>query len=386
VLVAGAALVGLGVLMLVARLMSVSVDADLAQDYFAAQALLHHQTIYNPAFFNNHPPFAIMLAVPLAWLSFDQAFLVWSAISLLCYAVVVWLVYRELDLKLAGYWRLLLVGLALCWFPFQGHMALGQWSLLITACLVGCWALLRQDRPGLAGVLLGIACLVKLFPGLILIYLLLRRSWRAAAAAGTVCVIGGSLTLMVVGWSDTLAFFADVGSANLAAVGAFPVNASITGAVGRLLLDGRWVRPLVAAPSLAEWLIGLVSLGLLLVLVWQTRRSSTTQLGNDKTFAAACIAMLLVSPLTWQHMFPLLILPLGLLLRDVLGRASWQAGALVVLATLSVSLPDLEIARVLMAPYQPARMPWFAALPLLAPTVGLLLMWRLLSKIRPVSR
>ena len=109
---------------------------------------------------------------------------------MICYGAIGLIVSRELNIALAPHWVALMVGLALCWPPFQEQMALGQWSLLIAASLIGCWALLRHGRDRLAGVLLGFACLIKLFPGLLIIYLLRWRWWAAAAASATVAIGG----------------------------------------------------------------------------------------------------------------------------------------------------------------------------------------------------
>jgi hypothetical protein len=49
------------------------------------------------------------------------------------------------------------------------------------------------------------------------------------------------------------------------------------------------------------------------------------------------------------------------------------------LALALVSLPNIDIARALIGAYKPERLPWFAALPLIAPTAGMLLIWWLIS-------
>jgi len=240
--------------------------ADFSQDYLASQALLSGQTLYNPEFYNNHPPFDMLLILPLALLSYHTAFLIWSALALLCYGAVGLIVARELNIALAPHWVALAVGLALCWSPFQERMALGQ----------------------------------------------------------------------------------------------------------------MWVRPLLVAPGLATRLTRLASLGLLIVLARQTWRAPKTGRGDDLTFAAVCVAMLLISPLTWQHTFMLLLLPFGLLLRELLDRPNWRGTAVSLLALALVSSPNIDIARALIGLYKPDRLSWFAALPLIAPTAGLLLIWWLL--------
>jgi hypothetical protein len=377
-MVVGGTLIVFGLLMLLIRLSNATLDADFSQDYLASQALLAGQTIYNPEFYNNHPPFDMLLILPLALLPFHTAFLIWSAIALFCYGAIGLIIVRELKIGLAPYWVALIVGLALCWSPFQEQMALGQWSLLIAACLIGCWALLRHGRDRMAGVLLGFACLIKLFPGLLIIYLLLRRRWWAAGIASATAALGSLLALAVVGPSDTLDFFLRIAPSNGVALAAYPLNVALAGPISRLLVDGTWVRPVVVAPQLANWLIRLMSLVVLIVLARQSWRAPATRRGDDLTYAAVCVAMLLISPLTWQHTFMLLILPFGLLLHDLLDRPNWRGAAVSLLALTLVSLPNIDIARALIESYKPERLPWLAALPLIAPTAGLVLIWSMI--------
>jgi hypothetical protein len=102
IMVAGGTLAVFGLLMLLIRLSNVTLDADdFSQDYLASQALLNGQTLYNPEFYNNHPPFDMLLIAPLALQPYHTAFLIWSAIALICYGVIGLLVARELRIVLA---------------------------------------------------------------------------------------------------------------------------------------------------------------------------------------------------------------------------------------------------------------------------------------------
>jgi UPF0716 family protein affecting phage T7 exclusion len=71
---------------------------------------------------------------------------------------------------------------------------------------------------------------------------------------------------------------------------------------------------------------------------------------------------------------------MGLLLPDRLeGAPSPYSFAPVLLALALLSLPDLEVARALIAAYSPVGPPWYVALLLAAPTAGMLLLWRTLA-------
>src|SRR5262245_31893775 len=173
-LIIGGALVAVGVLMLLMRVQNAQVvSSDFTQDYVAAQALRAGRSIYVELtaadlsaaalgtrqaliapgpIVNFHPPFDALLFAPVPLAPYDQAVLASSILSGLLFLAIGWIVLRELRIGLAPHWCVLLLGLGLCWYPFQAHIALGQLSLLVVACLIGCWALLRRGRERLAGL------------------------------------------------------------------------------------------------------------------------------------------------------------------------------------------------------------------------------------------
>jgi len=110
---------------------------------------------------------------------------------------------RLLNISWSSAGWIVAAGIALCWYPFQAHLALGQVSLLLITCLIGGWALIRRGREYEAGLLFALAILIKLFPGLVLLYLLLR--WKIRAIVGTAAGLaaGWLSVLLVVGWEDT---------------------------------------------------------------------------------------------------------------------------------------------------------------------------------------
>ena len=76
---------------------------------------------------NAHPPTAVLLTLPLAWLSYSDAVLVWNLISLIAFLVSILIVARELAAPKA----LVLPGVVLFGFcpPLYVHLYLGKWTL-----------------------------------------------------------------------------------------------------------------------------------------------------------------------------------------------------------------------------------------------------------------
>ncbi len=426
--IAGLLLILIGMISIIGRVQD-QFDAlsDFSQDYLSAQALRVGQSIYSDftefpikagdatgTIFKQpvksfHPPFNAILFVPLTFLSYNTAFLLWTILSVLLYLAMLALLRHEFQIDLPRHWLLLLVGLALCWRPFLVQIHLGQLSIYLISCIIGCWALLRHGRPLLAGALLGLASLIKLFPGLLIACLLLiglrnllrqnnhaarsprswklppladalrETHWRAAASAIVVLALGHLLGFWIVGQADMLRYSREIVPQNIVDWASWPANLSITGIVSRLLVDSQWVRPLIDAPQLASWIISTLNLLVLSLLFYQVWRLPAGKDGDSIAFALTCLAMLIISPISWQHMFPLLFFHFGLLyqrLHQQYDRTMmvWILGMLFL-----VSLPSNLMRGLLVALY-PDRVPWYSVLVMILPTAGLVLLWWLVSR------
>ncbi|HMF15202.1 MAG TPA: glycosyltransferase family 87 protein, partial [Gemmataceae bacterium] len=136
---------------------------------------------------NAHPPTAVLLGLPLAPLDYPTAVLVWNLVSLVALGVSIWLIARQLGVRLNL--RMILpavVFVMLCW-PLRSHLAQGQLVTVLLLLVSGAWAADRSDREFLAGALLGVATALKLFPALLFLHFVFRGRWRALAA-GLACV------------------------------------------------------------------------------------------------------------------------------------------------------------------------------------------------------
>lgn len=359
------------------------VDADFTQDYYAARALLNGESIYGPTIpdpGNNHPPLMALVALPFALLPYPTAFHLWAVLSAICYiGSIVWVV-RAMQIRVPLRWAPLLLGGAICWYPFIAHMALGQVSIVLLLCLVAAWASLRAGRDGLAGSLLGLATALKAFPALAAVVLLWRRKWKALAGFVLAALLLFMLPMVLVAPSDFVTYVRDVTPANTARFAVLPINVSITGIVSRLLVDGAWVKPVVEAPGVARALILVISALVLAILLHRLTRLPDTPEGDTLGLAYACIGMLLLSPITWLHAYCILLLPFGLLLRALQNGSQAVTHTALLLAFTLLSLPDIELARAMMQLYAPYQMSWYASFVVSLPVAGMVLLWVLLDR------
>jgi hypothetical protein len=94
--------------------------------------------------------------------------------------------------------------------PLVNNHIMGQANLPVLALV--CWGMLawRRDRAVLAGVLVGIACMWKMSPGLLVAWWLLRRDWRPAAVACVTALVLSLMTLPLLDLSGQVLFYRDV--------------------------------------------------------------------------------------------------------------------------------------------------------------------------------
>jgi hypothetical protein len=267
---------------------------------------------------NVHPPTSILLAIPLAEMSYPSAFLVWNLISLFGLAASLYLTARGLGIALTAWsvWPIYTL-LVIC-NPLHQQIFQGQLNLVLLVLIIGTWWADRNDRPGWAGVFLGAATVIKLFPGFLFLYFIFQRRWRAIASGAATIVVLTLLTTMLLGSASYRDYVVDV----LPTLGSWRSswsNASLLGFWSKLLdpnVSGSATAPLVRRPMLAFACTG-VSVLLVLATVAVVIRKASTRTDRDHAFAVCLSAMLLVTPIVWDHAFLLLLLPIALLWKSL---------------------------------------------------------------------
>lgn len=150
-----------------------------------------------------YPPFAALLALPLAFVPFPVAAWMWTVGQVLATTGIVWYAATPL-LRRTGPWLpLVLAGFTavMLWLhPVSDGLRFGQVNaFLVLACLVD----LRRPRPRWLrrvppGVLVGLAMAIKLTPGVFVVHYLVCRRWKEAATAVGAAVVATLGTWLVL--------------------------------------------------------------------------------------------------------------------------------------------------------------------------------------------
>lgn len=374
-----------------------AVGSDFVQDYISANSLLRGGSVYGEDYKklanemlefgetqNFHPPFNALLFLPLAFLSYETAYIFLGIFSIILLLIINHFTVKGLELN--SNWFLNLTCFTLCWYPVISCLGTGQSSMIIAACLIVGWFCLRSEKAYVAGFFFAIATLIKLFPGLVLLYLFMRKNRRAFFATVFFIVLGLSVTTLVVGLDDMRTYSIIVIARDFSEYSGFVLNHSVTGIVARIFGNSVWTEPLVQLPYLIFPLAVLLKLSILICTVLKIRKMTDKEKLDNYAFCLTLVTMLLLSPITWGHIFPVLILPICLLLREYIDEPSLKKSCLLLLIIVfCLSLPDVLIARKLMEIHHPFRMPWYSMLLTLGPGAGVILLWIVLSR-RDINR
>ncbi len=257
-----------------------------------------------------HPPHAILLLVPFVYLwGVHGTVLALNVVSLASLAWVLWLVRESGMVGVSP--RLMVVAAAtlLCWQPVLRVFWQGQIGILVAALTTLAWFQLRKNREVLAGASICIVTLLKLYPGLLFIYLALRH--RRAFISGIVvaiCMVVAPLPW--VGWK-MYADYLHIPGRVTALFARHPLNLSLFGFVNR------------AGWSVSVPLFAALGLALVMVECWRLRNNRPNL---DVEYGIFTASSLLLSPITWDHYLALLIMPMFAVAKDVLSTRPRFAG------------------------------------------------------------
>ncbi|MFD9702568.1 glycosyltransferase 87 family protein [Lentzea sp. NPDC059081] len=245
--------------------------------------------LYGPMPYLYPPLTATVFFVPLTFLSFGAAGLIWNTLTLAALGAIVWITLGVAEVR-AARMRLVLtvVGLALvfCLLPTRIHLIFGQ----INAFLVLLVLLdFRRDAGRWRGVGIGIAAGLKITPLIFIAYLLVTGQWKAARTA--VLAFAGTVAVgFAVAPADSLEYWGGLvfESSRAGAVYSTP-NQSLAAAVARVSQTGEFA---------GWWLVLMAVVGVLgIAVAWYVHRRGSDFLG----FCAAALTGLLVSPVSWEH-------------------------------------------------------------------------------------
>ncbi len=219
-----------------------------------ARALQQGDDPYGEGHWFPNPPLVLIALVPFAHLPIAAAGVVWSILKIAAVVAGCWLVIAAVRRENFGVpLGVLLMAALFSTRPIMGDITHGNINLFVFFELALAWYLFVTGRDLRAGVVVGLAIVTKVTPGLLLVYFIYKRAWRLAAGAGLGLVFFALVVptvflgfqrnnQLLAGWYDQMvAPYAHDGYVTVE-----PINQSLPGLIMRWLafphlVRGTWI-------------------------------------------------------------------------------------------------------------------------------------------------
>ena len=178
------------------------------QDFVGHYYPMSIQILQNPVPVTGYyyPSFFAILLSPIGKLSQTEAMTVWGIIQFVCFISLCIFPGHRL-LKLDKKEMIFFFFLCISSYPILNNIKWGQVSIPITLCVLAALFLSDNNKPVLAGILLGLATAIKFYPALFCVYFIFKRDLRALIAFGLATfVFYFAFPATILGFSGWLGF------------------------------------------------------------------------------------------------------------------------------------------------------------------------------------
>ncbi len=268
-----------------------------------------------------YPPLLAILWMPFVGVPFEIVSTFWQILSLVALVASLFLCLRLAQpSNLAARAAALICALVLPLGNPSGITAHhGSISIIFAFLIILFFERLSRNKDHQAGIILAFLCGLKALPILLVIYLLLKRRFRALLTTLFLGAILLGVSVSIVGWEIHWQFVVDVAPEIGYAVHSdlgfdasyHPENQSINGFMNRVICNG-W--------SSCSFIIIILCLMVAFPMAWLVARRREV---DGIEAAALATVLLLVSPITWFHHLVLLHLP-AIVLVSLFAGGIWR--------------------------------------------------------------
>ncbi len=263
-----------------------------------------------------YPPFLAVAIRPLTSLSYHRANQTWFVLNTLLFAgsVIFLATWRPARPSLPVISAVVFT--ALNFYPTFRAFQCGQVGLLMLFLLSGALWCLERSHDRIAGGLVAAAAAVKITPGILILWFLVARRYRAAAWSVAVLAALYAVSLAGAGWANHVTFvtgFLPVLSRGAATF----ANQSLSGFLSRIGLDVTMnAFEFVQEPAWLSVTGRLAGAVLLIGSLFLARKISDPGGGAAAGYGLVLLASLLASPISWEHHFVIALIPIAILIEE----------------------------------------------------------------------
>jgi len=284
-------------------------------------------------------PFSALVVWPISFWQALTAKRIWIVVNLLLTGATAVLLRSITKLS----WRriALIIGLN---YPLLRNLQYGQYYLLLLfLTTLALWLYLRERRLS-AGLLLGIACGLKIFPGFFLLYFARKRDGHAAL--GVLAGAAGSVALSIWAFGLQLhwTYFTQVLPWALRGDAANPYNlgeSSLSSLLHKLFIfEPSWnPHPVLHIPAVVAILHPLLQISILATAIFLLEPRVWNRQRLQLEWSAFLVGLLAISTLPASYHLTLLILPAAVLASHFLDEQDYRSLALLALLYLAACFP-----------------------------------------------
>lgn len=239
---------------------------------------------------NLNPPHFSLLIEPLTWARMSVAAEIWRALNVVSLCGCLWWLATRSEEK----WSVADVGAVMAWAPFHHAFTLNQVTWIMWPLLMAAWWHWRQDRWAVGAIWFGLALSFKSFLGVFLIWLALRRQWRAIVVALATAAAALAVGIVAYGPDAFRAWVRAVSGVNWTSAW---TNASMRALLLRALTDNTsGAAPFANIPGLVAPLFVVLAAAVVFGTCVVCRSRNV-----DDSWPALVTSALLASPLGWLY-------------------------------------------------------------------------------------
>jgi hypothetical protein len=310
------------------------------------------------------PPLAIMI-IPLALLPPQPATLIWFGTNVALLILSTMLIIRMLELHRNKVYPVAFLIGALAFYPAICSIFVGQTNTVLLTLLVLAWYLAKRGNEVVAGVMIAVASLIKIFPFCVALYFLWKGKYRIFLGTVAALIVLIGISVAAVGLDPHLTYVKSVLPTQF--VKLHPLNQSLWAFIARIL-------PIDQPNALLLWRLLSLSASALLVLItvllippggkdWEAL---------DLEISLVVVGMLLVSTASWVGTLTLMIIAYAAATRQLVDGSCKNVRLLSIATLLSYLAANsqrlVEIYMVLPGGKSPAPA-WLLSMPMYGMTV-----------------
>lgn len=269
--------------------------------YNSLQIFIQGGNPYNSiAFPFTYPPLGLIFCLPFAVLPLILAEKAFIVFSFLCLFLSIGILFRFFKIPICSWLSIFLTILVLNFFPVKFTLVMGQINTFILLLLTFFIYYYRGNKQYLSGIALAIALSLKIFPVLLIPYLVISKRWKILISMLLALIIISGAVYLIIPSNITGTFLTKtLPSIFQTGGGTYYFDQSLSSFVARTLHNPISVQ-------LARIISGVILIGTYAIL-WLYRRFENNQLLG---ISSILILNIVLNGFAWQHHFIWLIIPL----------------------------------------------------------------------------